>query len=239
MKTWAKDEKHLSGPGSHSRRQGRLENGWREHYPFPSVQCSGEHCGIGRSGVMAGTITLMWISVSLRAPGSLTEYPEGRWKVLADAKKERVSVSYTGVPITPGWKLKETENNISTGTALWSLNVKKTDVEDRRQKYMGTLMGGAPAVSLKNKGGSLKINAFISGREWKTQEGWRWGRLETDCVCWLRVAPTEQDEKTPWLRRKLQTAHCRLGGYSVTDCHNFLSVLMPFKTGSIFLRFLT
>lgn len=82
-------------------------------------------------------------------------------------KKERVSVFYTGVPITPGWKLKETE--ISTGTAFWSLNVKKkkerTDVEDRRQKNRGTLMGGAPAVSFKNKGGSVKINAFISGRE--------------------------------------------------------------------------
>lgn len=89
MKTWAKDGKHLSRPGSHSRRQGRLENGWRERYPFPRVQCSGEHRGIGRSGVMAGTITLMWISGCLPAPGSLTKHPEGRWKVLADAKKER------------------------------------------------------------------------------------------------------------------------------------------------------
>lgn len=89
MKTWAKDRKHLSRPGSHSRRQGRLENGWRERYPFPRVQCSGEHRGIGRSGVMAGTITLMWISGCLPAPGSLTKHSEGWWKVLADAKKER------------------------------------------------------------------------------------------------------------------------------------------------------
>lgn len=43
-------------------------------------------------------------------------------------KKERVSVFDTGVPITPGWKLKETE--ISTGTAFWSLNVKKKKKEN-------------------------------------------------------------------------------------------------------------
>lgn len=47
----------------------------------------------------------------------------------------------------------------------WEKKRERTDVEDRRQKYRRTLMGGEPAMFLKNKGGSLKINAFISGQE--------------------------------------------------------------------------
>lgn len=85
------------------------------------------------------------------------------------------------------------------GNGRKKVNVKKKKIKSgaRRRKYRRTLMGGAPAVSLKNKGGSLEINVFISGWELKTQGGWRWGRPETDCVCWLGATPAEQDERKP------------------------------------------
>lgn len=135
---------------------------------------------------MAEMITLMWISGCCWVPGSLTNQPKGRWKDgcrCQERKKERAPLFYTGVPATPGWK--------------WKKKCKCKKSGARRRKYRRTLMGGAPAVSLKNKGGCLEINVFISGWELKTQGGWRWGRPETDCVCWLGATPTERDERKP------------------------------------------
>lgn len=68
-------------------------------------------------------------------------------------KKERKNVLLHRCSFTPGWKLKETEINILTGTALWSLNVKKNWCGGQKTEVHGDFDGWSTSCVFEEQRG--------------------------------------------------------------------------------------
>lgn len=219
---WAERRKCLSKPGSHSRRQRRLESvlvisqgamlwrTWRHWKVW--YQGWTDNSDVNKR-LLLGT----WIAHQ-------AAQKEVKGRLQTPRKKEHPYPAEVFQPHLDGnWKERETD--IWTGIIFWSKLMQWTEEEVQED-----FDGWSASCVFEEQRKSLEMNAFIRGSGVKIKAGGRWGRPETERFCWLQVSLSEQDERVKGpttVTAEVTDSPLQMHILWLTCSFHF--VLMPFK----------